>query len=317
MPNPDATHQDPTPDSLEARKLFAAALLRLKERDFGAALPLLARAAKLQQHYPEVYKAMSLAFLAQDDRPRGLKALRLAAESFLVLGRLAEAVETVRKLQALDPDAANPILHMADALLAKGRADKAETLYKLVLETGAKPDAAKAAEALKRCHPLPPDDEVLDPDAQFMEEIVLAESQAPEEKPHSEALPQQDFVEKRRSFRLALFDLSLRLAKRKTSHAVANLSLFGIDFSTHDESFSCDEVLVFDLLTLDAVKIKKLKVRIRHVTEGAAGGVFLDLTAKQTKQLQTLCDAAQADRADVSISALKGDATLNLKVGTW
>lgn len=330
----------------QAKQLYSAALSKLKAREHREALRLLAQAVKERPRYPEAYKAMSLAFLGLGDRPRGLKSLSLAAESLLVLGRDEEAQHCVRKLRELDPEATNPILDLADACLAKAELDdrqreKARRLYSLVLDAdGPDSDLSRAIAGLKKTLPALQEDIVFDDpaaksldialgvmsdgapsdaplhplaeDAPLMEEVVLAE--APEQAPEQEEDPgERPNHERRRAQRIPLFDYSIRLAKSKSTHEAVNLSRGGVGFLIGDAPLTPGQTVLFDLLAVGKVKIKKLKAQIRHLTNGMAGCEFIELDAKQNKELDKLLKRDEPSSREPEVREGK----LSLNIGSW
>ncbi len=94
--------------------------------------------------------------------------------------------------------------------------------------------------------------------------------------------------EKRRSPRVPLAEYFLSFSRRKDPLAVVDICREGVGFKTGEDRFQKGQELQFDLMSMGRVKIKKLKVVVRHQTGRQVGCEFVNLSAKQRAALDEL-----------------------------
>ena len=85
------------------------------------------------------------------------------------------------------------------------------------------------------------------------------------------------------------------MGKDKEDYEVLNLSATGIAFAISNQKHTPGESLQLDLYGMEGLLCKKIPVRLRHITEGAAGCSFGKLNKKQQAVVDSLIRPQQKD----------------------
>ena len=286
-----------SPQGEEEAALFAAALEKLKTKDFSGALLGFSKALKTRKVFPEACKGLGMACAGLGQRERALHFFRKAVEQYRGQDRKESAHKLEQYLLQAFPEAAGAVSppepdHAPDPAAVPGGDGAAahETARETAHETAMEDDTLTT---LATGLGLPEDGgadslnlEVggeewygrISEEAKEETETILGEEEADAAGRENRAHP-----------RLTLVENFVRLARRKELHPAVNISLGGIGFKDQGLAFEPGEALTFDLLGIGSeVLMKKATAQVRHVSKGLVGCRFADLSPRNRKALEKL-----------------------------
>lgn len=297
-----------------AKRMFLDGHAFLKQRDYAKAMKKFAAAARVNTLFPEAYKGLAEVFRQQGCLERCGQFLSKAAETYAWLGKHDDAEDVFHMTRKMDPEAPNPFKTIADhmggqvrpaeALKAFERASRLSpkdpdvrvALSRAYAETGQKEKAAETLRPLVQgqagaAKDLPED----------MQHIIM-QVRKPQEKRCARRRKQvlvEDVVgagngvEKRRAVRIPLAEYAAKLPHVQDSFHVVDASILGIGFKHHGEEFTVGQKIVFDLVTFEGVKVRKLRAVVSRVSPRMIGAVFTKLSGKQKAILQPIVKASE------------------------
>ncbi|NJB67618.1 DNA-binding response OmpR family regulator [Desulfobaculum xiamenense] len=304
---PDATHPELTPRSEhvtlqieQARKLYEEGLNLLELRKYDRAIAKFAAAVRVHMLYPEAYVGLAEAFRGQGNLERWGQFMSKAAETCAWLDRDAAASDIFAKTRKLDATAPNPFKTVADHMAGQRNASELERLYTRALELDPHNDAVRLA--LARVHmEAGRRDEAAGVLSQLssrgdvpeeLRELVLSVTRA-DARATASTGARVDFIEtaaafdgpeKRRVKRIPLAEYAARLPQREQNFHMIDASALGVSFKHGGESFEIGEELVFDLVSMSGVKVRKMGAVVRRVTPLVVGCELQGLSQDQKEQ---------------------------------
>lgn len=298
-----------------AKRLFLDGHALLQQKDYDKALKKFAAAARVNTLFPEAYKGLAEVFRQQGNLERSGQFLSKAAETYAWLDKHDEAEEVFHLSQKMDPEAPNPFKTVADhmgdyvrpteslqtyeraARLTPKDSSVRVALSRAYAESGEK---EKAAETLR---PLINKGELPSNMPKGMEHIIMRVRK--EGNPMRPAGRRQhivqefvgagDGVEKRRAVRIPLAEYAARLPNKEDSFHVVDASSLGIGFKFHGEEFEVGQKLVFDLVTFEGVKARKMQAVVKRVAPSIVGCEWSRLTGKQKNILGTIVQVEEEE----------------------
>lgn len=279
-----------------AKRLFLDGHKLLKQNYHDKALKKFAAAARVNTLFPEAYKALADVFRSQGDLARSAQFLAKAAETHVWLDQEDQAAKTFALSRKADPDSPNPFKTVADHMSGHMHSGLVSRVYERALALTPKDPSVRVAlsrsymqsgnkdKAAETLAPMAGKGEVPDD----MQHVIM---QVRRNDDRSTGGRRQLLVvddgghyegaERRRAVRIPLAEYSARLPHKNDSFQVFDVSSVGISFKHGGEEFEAGEKLVFDLLTLDGVRAKKVKAIVRRVTPLVVGCELVGLSGKQ------------------------------------
>lgn len=287
-----------------AKKLFLDGHKLMQTKQFDKAIKRFAAAARVNTLFPEAYKGLAEVFRSMGHLDRSSQFLSKAAETYAWLGNDDEATKTFEVSRKMDPAAPNPYKTVGDHLNGHGRPQEVTRVYERAVKLSPKDAGARVAlsrayadsghkeKAAATLKPMMGKGEIPE-DMRHL--IVSINREGPEPKRTISfadgVVGGGDGVEKRRFPRISLAEYSARLPKKDTSFAVVDASRVGISFKHNGQEFALGEKVAMDLITIDGVKLKKLKAIVRRTSPLVVGLEITGLTNKQKKILDTIVPA--------------------------
>lgn len=279
-----------------ARRLFLDGHKLLKQNYHDKALKKFAAAARVNTLFPEAYKALAEVFRFQGDLTRSAQFLAKAAETHAWLDQPEKAAEAFALSRKADPASPNPFKTMADHMSGHMHERLVSSAYERALELTPKDPAVRVAlsraymqsgdrtRAAETLAPMAGKGEIPEDMRHVIMQLHRGEDRSTGKRRQLmvvDGCARYDGEERRRAMRIPLAEYSARLPHKNDSFQVFDVSALGISFKHGGEPFTVGDKLVFDLLTLDGVKAKKIKGVVRRVTPLVTGCEFVGLSAKQ------------------------------------
>ncbi len=277
-----------------SKRLFLDGHEMLKNRQYDKALKRFAAAARVNMLFPEAYKGLAEVFRAMGMLDRSSQFLAKAGETYAWLGNDEEAGKVFEVSRKMDPSAPNPYKTVGDHLAGQKQSPERLRAYERAVELSPKDHGARVAlsrayadsgqkeRATAALRPLMGKGEI-PPD---MRHLIVGVNRAEAEPGReinfmSDTVGGGDGVEKRGAKRIPLAEYAARTPRGDDSFAVVDASISGISFKHNGQQFEVGEQLTLDLLTMDGVKVKKLKAVVKRVAPRVVGLEIRGLTGKQ------------------------------------
>jgi len=284
-----------------ATRLFLDGHQLLKGRQYEKAIKKFAAAARVNMLFPEAYKGLAEVFRAMGMLDRSSQFLAKASETYAWLGNDEEAAKVFEVSRKMDPAAPNPYKTVGDHLAGQKQNPERLRAYERAVALAPKDSSARVAlsrayadagQKDKATATLRPMMGKGDIPADMQHLIVGLHRDDPDPSRvirfMSDSVGGGDGVEKRRAKRVPLAEYAARMPRLDDSFAVVDASQVGISFKHNGQEFKIGEKVVLDLLTLDGVKLKKLKGVVRRVSPRLVGCEILGLTGKQAEVFKNI-----------------------------
>lgn len=284
-----------------SKRLFLDGHELLKTRQYDKALKKFAAAARVNMLFPEAYKGLAEVFRGMGMLDRSSQFLAKAAETYAWLGNDEEAGKVFEFSRKMDPQAPNPYKTVGDHLAGQSQSPERMRAYERAVALSPKDSGARVAlsrayaasgqkeKAASALRPLMGKGEIPADMRQLIVGLDRHEAEPGREiRFMSGTVGGGDGVEKRRAKRIPLAEYAARSPRGADSFAVVDASMTGLSFKHQGEEFKIGEKMTLDLLTLDGVKVKKLKGVVRRVSPRLVGLELQGLTGKQRETFASI-----------------------------
>lgn len=305
---------DPVDDAEDAKRLCHTGMELLKKGDYLRAVKIFSAALKRNHTMPEIHVGIGEAYSKLGEAVKAFRFRHVAVVELLLSGQSSHAQMLYRRMgsapDGMQAKLANPFLLAGKQLLKKGKAEFALR----VLEEGSAlaPESTRLRKELAETYMLVGETEQA---VHILEEVGIhshflsqqatqhAEAQVDAPASHAESTcsgsgeTSGDFYceenssqpvkweEKRSSRRVSLADYSVILGWRDVPHPVVDVSMGGLCFKAEGKDFEHGQIIKCTLVDEDGVRVKKMQAVIRYVGKNRIGVQFLELSARQNKEL--------------------------------